>query len=213
MQQAGEEEVQLARALVKSVSRSADVRIGADQSLDNWRIDGGSFTIVAEKRGIDRRFGDDALAATCRELVIPILAAMAELYGYDPVEELDPEGLEPLLGGFCPAFTGEVEGAQSTQSFTLPKGAWSRMYYLQTGPALRLRKRRFNHRGAPPSTIVAVRRGEGVRPGDRSCSTLSKLPQGGSHEATGAMVTGRDPRRAPDQCVTGWKTLRPTTAR
>ena len=99
MQQAGEEEVQLARALVKSVSRSADVRIGADQSLDNWRIDGASFTIVAEKRGIDRRFGDDALAATCRELVIPILAAMAELYGYDPVEELDPEGLEPLLEG------------------------------------------------------------------------------------------------------------------
>ena len=99
LQRAGEEEVQLARALVKSVSKSADIWIGADQTLDDWRIDGANFTIVAEKRGIDQRFGDDALVATCRELVIPILAAMAELYGYDPVEELEPTGQETLLEG------------------------------------------------------------------------------------------------------------------
>ena len=99
MQRAGDEEVQLARALVKSVSKGADVRIGTDQSLDSWSIDGASFTIAAERRGIDGRFGDDALAATCRELVIPILAAMAELYGYDPVEEVVPDGHEPFVEG------------------------------------------------------------------------------------------------------------------
>lgn len=99
MQQAGDEEVQLARALVKSVSKSADLRIETDQSLDSWSIDEENFTIVAEKKGIDQRFADDALAATCRELVIPILAAMAELYGYDPVEEVDAEDQAPLMEG------------------------------------------------------------------------------------------------------------------
>lgn len=99
LQQAGEEEVQLARALVKSISKSAEIRIGSDQSLDDWRIDSAGFTIVAEKGSIDQRFKDDALAATCKELVIPILAAMAELYGYDPVEELGPAGKEPHLEG------------------------------------------------------------------------------------------------------------------
>lgn len=99
LQRAGDEEVQLARALIKSVSKSADVRIGGNQSLEDWRIDDANFTIVAEKKGIDRRFGDDALAVTCRELVIPILAAIAEMYGYDPVEELDPAGQAPLFEG------------------------------------------------------------------------------------------------------------------
>lgn len=99
MQQAGDEELQLARALVKSIAKSADVRIGTDHSLDSWCVDGASFTIVAEKRGIDRRFGDDALTATCRELVIPILAAMAELYGYDRVKEVDLDDQEPVMEG------------------------------------------------------------------------------------------------------------------
>ena len=99
LQSAGEEEVQLARALIKSISKSANVRIGKGQSLDDWQIDGADFTIVAERTGIDRRFGDNALTETCRELVIPILAAMANLYGYDPVEELNPADGEPLLEG------------------------------------------------------------------------------------------------------------------
>jgi 5-methylcytosine-specific restriction protein A len=93
------EEVQLARALIASVTDSAVVRFGDGQSLYDWRIHG-NFSLTAEKRDIIERFEDDALAATCRELVIPILAAMAELYGYDPIEE--PIG---------PA--GEIEGALS----------------------------------------------------------------------------------------------------
>lgn len=87
MNRADAEEVQLARALVASVAHSADVRFTADQSLETWRIHDGSFGLSAEKRKIAGRFEEDALAVTCRELVIPILAAMAELYGYDPVEE------------------------------------------------------------------------------------------------------------------------------
>ncbi|MFQ3895494.1 HNH endonuclease [Sphingobium sp. R-7] len=99
MRQAKADEVQLARALVSSVARNADVSISGGQSLDNWLIDAGNFSICAEKKGIDSRFGDEALTETCRELVIPILAAMAELYGYEPIEEICPPDQELLTEG------------------------------------------------------------------------------------------------------------------
>lgn len=89
--QAKPEEIQLARALVSSVARNAAVEISNGQGLNEWIVDSGRFRIYAEKRGIESRFGEDALVATCRELVTPLLAAMAELYGYDPIEDLAPE--------------------------------------------------------------------------------------------------------------------------
>ncbi|MER9180782.1 HNH endonuclease [Mesorhizobium sp. M0767] len=99
MQKAQEEEVQLARALVAAVAVNARVTITSGQILSNWLVDGGAFSIIAEKKAIDGRFGEEALVATCRELVIPILAAMAELYGYDPIEELQPPDQEALMEG------------------------------------------------------------------------------------------------------------------
>lgn len=98
MQRADAEEVQLARALVASVAGSANIRFSDGQTPDSWTVTDGRFTLTAEKRDISERFDDETLAATCRELVIPIIAAMAELYGYDPVED-------PALAG------GENEGA------------------------------------------------------------------------------------------------------
>ncbi|MCT2560072.1 HNH endonuclease [Tsuneonella sp. YG55] len=99
MRQASAEEVQLARALVASAASSADLKIGNGQTIDDWMIDNGSFTIIAEKRGIESRFDDDSVAETCRELVIPVLAAMAELYGYDPLGEGAPSDQEALTEG------------------------------------------------------------------------------------------------------------------
>jgi 5-methylcytosine-specific restriction enzyme A len=94
-QKAGAEEWQLARALVRSVSSSAEVKVEGDQSLDDWTIRDGAFTIVAEKKDIMNRYDDDALVLTCRELVVPMLAAMAELYGYDPIDDAsDGTGVE-----------------------------------------------------------------------------------------------------------------------
>lgn len=99
MQQASSEEVQLARALVASVETGADLKIGNGKTTDNWLIDNGSFTIVTEKRDIESRFNDDSIAETCRALVIPILAAMAELYGYDPIEDIAPPDHETQTEG------------------------------------------------------------------------------------------------------------------
>jgi len=96
MQAAKDEERQLARALVRSVRKSAILDIPG-QSIDEWEIDGAGFTIVAKQTGIVNRFGEDALAATCRAMVIPLLGAMAELYGYDPV--VAPDATDDLLEG------------------------------------------------------------------------------------------------------------------
>jgi 5-methylcytosine-specific restriction protein A len=99
MRKASPEEIQLARALVASMETYADLIIGNGMTTSDWLIDDGTFTIIAEKRNIESRFDDDSVALTCRELVIPILAAMAELYGYDSVEELDPPDQEDLIEG------------------------------------------------------------------------------------------------------------------
>jgi len=97
MQNAGAEEVQLARALIRNVAKEAEVSLPG-QSLDDWAITGGGFTLTAELKGVENRFADEAVISTCRALVIPILAAMAELYGYDPVE-LPADPAEPLMEG------------------------------------------------------------------------------------------------------------------
>lgn len=90
MMQADDEEVQLARALVATVNSSASVALEDGQTIDTWKITEKGLSIRAEKTNLEDRFDDDSLVETCRELVIPIMAAMAELYGYDPVE-LPPE--------------------------------------------------------------------------------------------------------------------------
>lgn len=97
MMRAADEEKQLARALVRSVADDASV-ICPDQLLDEWEVRGPDFTIIAERRGVQNRYADEALTDTCRRIVTPILAAMAELYGYDPVED-SAEGTEALMEG------------------------------------------------------------------------------------------------------------------
>lgn len=99
LQRAGAEEIQLARALIRSVTSVAKVTLNAGQTLENWTVRDGNFTITAEKRDIENRYDDDTLISTCQELVVPILAAMAELYGYDLIDEsIEPSGDLELEG-------------------------------------------------------------------------------------------------------------------
>lgn len=98
MRRAQEEEKQLARALVRSVAAHASVNVSG-QPLDNWEITDGSFSITASQKGVENRFADDALTATCRAMVIPMLGAMAELYGYDPVLPEEPVDASMFMEG------------------------------------------------------------------------------------------------------------------
>lgn len=96
MQQADEEERQLARAIISTID---GLTIAPEQSPEDWVITGPEFEMQADKRIEAGRFEEDALKETCRDLVIPILAAMAELYGYDPIEERLPEDEHLLMEG------------------------------------------------------------------------------------------------------------------
>lgn len=87
IQAADEEDVRLARALVSSVSGSVEVDLGG-QSPDSWQVDSGDFKITATARGL-RDGQDEALIKVSRDVMVPLMAAMAELIGYDVIEEED----------------------------------------------------------------------------------------------------------------------------
>lgn len=95
---AGEEEVALARALFRSIPPDKKVEIkGQDPS--SWLVSNGSFEAKALCRhDLHRSDSEAAIVSTCREVIVPMMAAMAELIGYDPVDD----------GG--PAVAAEIEG-------------------------------------------------------------------------------------------------------
>ena len=94
---ASDEDKQLARALVASMQPNVKVEV-QDQSLKDWIVADGAFRMDAKIRQqvpLDTEF---AIEKTCREVVVPMMAAMAELIGYDIIEAeefLD----EPLVEG------------------------------------------------------------------------------------------------------------------
>lgn len=85
MKKASEEDVQLARALVTSIRKDVALEIPG-QDLADWQICDGSFRITATVRALNQPNTDHALVATCREVIVPLMAAMAELIGYDVIE-------------------------------------------------------------------------------------------------------------------------------
>lgn len=101
MQSADQEAVQLSRALIQTVSRTARVEILPSQSLDDWKISEVDFRISAEVRGIDDPRSDDAIVETCRTVAAPVMAAMAELIGYE-------EGGEEVVVDHEPAMEGMI---------------------------------------------------------------------------------------------------------
>ena len=95
---ASHEDRKLARALVASIESNASVT-AKGQTLEGWSVEDGSFTIDATIRHQERPDTNEAVSRTCREVIVPIMAAMAELIGYDIMEYKVPED------------TPEVEGA------------------------------------------------------------------------------------------------------
>jgi 5-methylcytosine-specific restriction protein A len=89
IQAAGAEDVGLARALVASISPAVDLQISG-HGRDDWHVDSGAFKITATARGLPDD-QDEAVAKVCRDVIVPLLAAMAELIGYDVIEEEDDD--------------------------------------------------------------------------------------------------------------------------
>lgn len=81
------EDIQLARALVASIGPAAHVEVH-EQQLTDWLVRDGRFRLAATVRHEDSPDTDDAITQTCREVLVPIMAAMAELIGYDSIEDV-----------------------------------------------------------------------------------------------------------------------------
>lgn len=89
IQAAGAEDVGLARALVASISPAVDLQISG-HGRDDWHVDSGAFKITATARGLPDD-QDQAVAKVCQDVIVPLMAAMAELIGYDVIEEEEDE--------------------------------------------------------------------------------------------------------------------------
>ncbi len=94
MQQADADRVALARALVREVAASRELSFAPDQSLEDWHITGPNFAIDVQVRDVADPGSDAAVTGTARNVMVPLMAAMAELIGYDEAEpeEYDEEG-------------------------------------------------------------------------------------------------------------------------
>jgi len=96
VQLAGEERRTLARALVQQLAGLPDseVAVPPGQSLDAWTVTGPDFTIEVVLRNVDAPSSEEAVIQTARRVMVPLMAAMAELIGYDEAEsdEYDIEG-------------------------------------------------------------------------------------------------------------------------
>lgn len=83
--QADDEATKLACALTASIDPQIKVGLPNGMTRQRWTVNGPDFFISAEKRGIDAPLDDDEIGRTCEEIVVPLLAALAELIGYDEV--------------------------------------------------------------------------------------------------------------------------------
>lgn len=83
---ASQEDIQLARALVASIRADVEIEVPG-QTLPQWIVTNGDFRMTATIRDQQNPHEDLAVIAACRDVIVPMMAAMAELIGYDFIEE------------------------------------------------------------------------------------------------------------------------------
>lgn len=93
MQSAGEESFAIARGLVQQIARIHKVELSPDQDFELWTVAGPDFRIKVTVRDVEEPAKAESMAKTARTVMVPLMAAMAELIGYDEVDaEGDVEG-------------------------------------------------------------------------------------------------------------------------
>lgn len=94
---AASEDVQLARALIASIRNDITIEIPG-QDTSNWNVNSGSFQMTARIRDLDQPHEDTAIIAICHDVIVPMMAAMAELIGYDVIEEAIEDEIPSVEG-------------------------------------------------------------------------------------------------------------------
>lgn len=87
MQGAKDESLEVARALVRQVASEHAVEIEPAQNLNSWSVVSPEFKIRATVREIESPTSADSIAKTAKTVMVPLMAAMAELIGYEEAEQ------------------------------------------------------------------------------------------------------------------------------
>jgi len=103
---ADDESRALALALFRTVSSEASLHMEFGED-DEWPAIDHRFRVRAERRLSTEPLSDDALASTCRQVVVPVMAAFAELIGYEP----DTDVNEPNAPAYASEGAIAMEGA------------------------------------------------------------------------------------------------------
>ncbi|WP_306258419.1 HNH endonuclease [Pararhizobium sp. IMCC21322] len=98
--QANPEQITLARALVRSIDVAATLAFPSSMDVDSWVIDSPAFSMSAERKVRGNRQSDEQIIETCEIVVVPIMAALAELIGYEDKQPATDDEVD-----------GELEGA------------------------------------------------------------------------------------------------------
>lgn len=96
--QADAEKIDLARALVRSIGGVATLAFSDAMDAGSWTIDNPSFALSAERKVRGDRQSDEEIIETCESVVVPIMAALAELIGYEDKPIIDSEADSGLEG-------------------------------------------------------------------------------------------------------------------
>lgn len=94
MAAAAPERLTTARALMARAAAPGECTISPDQSLDDWRVTGADFGVQVLVKNIENPASEEAVVQTAETVMIPLMAALAELIGYEDAEpeEYDEEG-------------------------------------------------------------------------------------------------------------------------
>ena len=111
MQSASADQVALAHRLVDQIASRPDttVTIHPNQTLDGWVVTNTGFKIEVITRTSAGQYDDDAVVTTASNIMAPLLAALAELIGYD-----DSDGSEVPASNEVPF---DLEGALTINTF------------------------------------------------------------------------------------------------
>ena len=90
---AEEEQYAVARALLHKVAKKHEVKFNDSSSIENWRVSASS-TISITVSGISGQHDEDSIESTTKHVMVPLIAAVAELMGFEDVttEEGEIEG-------------------------------------------------------------------------------------------------------------------------
>jgi 5-methylcytosine-specific restriction protein A len=96
MQHAPAERMTVARALLRCAAAAGDCTIAPGQDLDTWTVTSSDFAVEIIVRDVREPAAEEAIARTADLVMVPLMATLAELIGYEDTEaeavEFDIEG-------------------------------------------------------------------------------------------------------------------------